>query len=492
MSNSPLSRTPEPVSPAERRRRKFVKTVGLIYLLLILEGIPRKWIVPEFNRYLIFLRDPFVLYAYWLAFSGGMRPKKSNFLTFSLMFASVASILVLIKLFIIPSPYYSFDIALYGLRNYFLYVPMPYLMARYFTLEDLTALFRKTLIISIPIAGLVIVQVNSPMNAPINQGTGTTEDTIYLAFQSANMIVRPDGPFSSPMGQAGFSVSALSIVLIAWLSRTKIVAKTILLASSCSVLTCLALSGSRGTIVWGGIVVLMAIMTGMLMMGSSSSAKVLLLPISLTAICIGISPIVFPTAIEAMVYRFQDAGGSQDITGRMGRELIMFTANFDRIPMDGFGVGIGGNGVNVTNRADPRVMAIWNENPETVEPDWGRHIVDFGPVLGTIWVFYRACFTLWVGVRAIKATRRSQNAMPILLFAFVAHPLFNAQMFCQNSMNGYGWLFAGLCLAASERALSYRGPERTRTGPPTHRERVSVIEVRGTGALRPVAGGAAT
>src|SRR5262245_66481114 len=64
----------------ERARRRVVGLVLLVYLLLIFEGSLRKWLLPQLSLYIFFIRDPFVLIAYLLAFRHGLWPTRRQLL----------------------------------------------------------------------------------------------------------------------------------------------------------------------------------------------------------------------------------------------------------------------------------------------------------------------------------------------------------------------------------------------------------------------------
>src|SRR5580704_7489437 len=79
-----------PDSRWERRRKRIVHLVFAIYWLLVFEGVLRKWVAPHFNRELLFIRDPLVVWVYYLSLSGRMRPLRSNFLAVGLAFSVIA------------------------------------------------------------------------------------------------------------------------------------------------------------------------------------------------------------------------------------------------------------------------------------------------------------------------------------------------------------------------------------------------------------------
>jgi len=78
----------------ERGRRKLVALIMLVYVLLIFEGSIRKWMFPTLAQVLFFIRDPFVLIAYFLAFRHGFFPKRNVMMMTGLAFGVLSVLLV--------------------------------------------------------------------------------------------------------------------------------------------------------------------------------------------------------------------------------------------------------------------------------------------------------------------------------------------------------------------------------------------------------------
>src|SRR5260370_22726506 len=115
----------------ERQRWAIVRLVFVIYWLLILEGVIRKWVFPEWGRAFFFVRDPFVIAVYALAFRNRMMPSRSPFLIAGYVLAAISISLIFVQRAVAPSTF-DWILAIYGLRNYFLYIPLAFLVARCF------------------------------------------------------------------------------------------------------------------------------------------------------------------------------------------------------------------------------------------------------------------------------------------------------------------------------------------------------------------------
>ena len=104
-------------------------------------------------------------------------------------------------------------------------------------------------------------------------------------------------------------------------------------------------------------------------------------------------------------------------------------------------MGVTFNGVNVLKLA---------------EEDWSRHVIELGPLLAMIFILYRVSLGVWVGRLALKATLASGDPLPVLLFAYCGVALVEGQLTGHGLVNGFGWLYAGFCLAASHVLAGHR------------------------------------
>ena len=111
--------------------------IWLYFLLLVLEGALRKWILPGLAEPLLIVRDPVVLMIYALAFSSGVFPFRPAVLTL-VAFAAVSLGFALI----VGTPPV---VAFYGLRINYLHVPLIFVMAQTLTHADVLRIGRVAL-----------------------------------------------------------------------------------------------------------------------------------------------------------------------------------------------------------------------------------------------------------------------------------------------------------------------------------------------------------
>jgi hypothetical protein len=458
-----------PENRFERNRRLMVRLIFVIYWLLIFEGVLRKWLIPQSSSVLFFIRDPFVAWIYWLALSRGMRPQRSTFLIFGLAFSVIAFPLIIVQF--ASSPYvHSLMLSGYGWRNYFYYLPLTFFIAKYFRPRDFERLMRWTMICAIPVAILVFFQFRAPAGAPINRGLAPTSEEVGTGT-GAEGAVRPEGTFTSNPGQGAFVGSVVAMLLAAWLrpKSKRPVRGVLLLAATAGAMTCLALSGSRGALVEAGIIFVGGIGAALLSSGRSLALQKLLIPIAGLAVGVLLAPLVFPQAVRALTVRWENAGyaeshryGGGGIFGRALNDFSAFRFLLTTTPPQGYQMGLGGNAAGAISRTntggkngslyDPRLILFGPQELAGVESDWGRQIIELGPVLGILFILFRVAFVFWLGKEALIATIRSGDPLPMLFFTFVAVYLFNGQITGHGSLNGYGWMFAGFCMSINNQA----------------------------------------
>ena len=139
MPNARTIPAPPPWSDRAKIMTNLRRLIWLYFLLLILEGALRKWIVPQFSDPLLIIRDPVVILIYMLAVRARVFPR-SNFIYSLAIIAALswaAGILVLL-------PYLSIQTVIlvtgYGFRSNFLHLPLIFVIPAVFNIGDVKRL----------------------------------------------------------------------------------------------------------------------------------------------------------------------------------------------------------------------------------------------------------------------------------------------------------------------------------------------------------------
>lgn len=454
-----------------KAQRRFVAIVVLIYLLAIVEGVLRKWLLPSYSQYLFFIRDPFVILAYFVAWQGHLIPRRGVWFRALVALAVFGALIAMVQALATGFANQQLILLAYGWRNYFLYGPLAILIGTQFGREDLQRVFRWSLLLAIPIAVLMVMQFRADPRAPINVGISEDKNLQFRGLGLDSEHTRPMGPFTSTTGETEFSASSFAILLalIVLPPRRRSVPPILLLFGGCAILTTVAVGGSRGALVHCGISLAFSMLLGLAPWARPSRWRATLLPALVVASAALSYPIIFPEGFQAFVHRWEvaDQFESERVSGGIfGRALlgfVDFAGLLDAVPLLGRGLGSSGN----AGIADANASQAFGSELVVAENDWGRQIVELGPILGVGYITLRVALTLWLARTVWRGRRRADNPIAMLLFSFVAPEILIGQITGHGSVHVFGWLFLGFTLAAcraSPAPVSKGRAERLRAG----------------------------
>lgn len=460
---------PGEVAGSERGRRWIVALTIFVILMLVFEGALRKWVIPSQARLLFFVRDPFVLAIYAIALGSGWWPRGRVLLTAGLAFAVVGLLLAGMQLMGgAAAAGQQLLLGVYGWRNYFLYIPLLFVIGNTFRRRDVALVAKIVLLLSVPIGALVVLQFFSPLGAPINVGIA---DDAALQFRGLGLVggrTRPMGPFTSDVGQREFTVVALAFVIAGWLAaaRVRAVPRWLLLVGTCGALLCLGVGASRGAMIHVALLVLAAIGSALVLRASATTLRALILVPLLAVAAYYLYPVLVPEAHEAFTERWQAAAAIEaehfglGIVGRALYGFVDFAKLMGGAPLLGYGLGFGGNA--------RLLLGIEIEGFEGwAETDWARHVVDLGPLLGPLYIAFRVALATWLLVVAVRALRSRGDPLALMLAVYACVQILQGQLTGHGSVHGFAWVFGGLALAAAGAAdaVGAAAPVRGPPGP---------------------------
>ena len=416
--------------------RNIQQIIWLYFWLWIFEGALRKWVVPQLSAPLLIVRDPVVIGAYILALKAGIFPK--DIFTKSIICLAFLSLLGGLATVIISDNDLTVAIVIFGLRANFLHLPLIFLIPKVFSLDDVKKLGRWVLLLAVPMACLMVYQFSSLPDDFINRGAATGMTQIA----SAGGKIRPSGTFSFITGAAEY-LSLVATFLLYGLFQNKVYPYWLLIISGISIVLGLAVSGSRSALgLVGG--VLICLIAGLLVRPAliGKSYKFLVL---IGVVYFGISFIpFFDQGIEIFSARVETANSAEASSGgivsRFFNGFLNPFSQVDRIPLLGFGLGMGTNvgAVLLTGKAQFLLS----------EGEWGRVIFESGLVLGPLYILLRIALVAWIAGLSIKSAAAG-NILPLLFFGNCGILLLNGQ-FSQSSEVGFTVLASGLCLASTK------------------------------------------
>jgi len=448
----------------EKIREKIVRFVFLIYLLLILEGAIRKWLMPGLGEFIFFIRVPVTLWLYLFVWRRGVWPRPYKFLVFGLSIAIVGLLLIPFQMIVGGYSAQHLILAGYGWINYFFYIPLVFIIAEHLHLSDLQRLIKITLLLAIIATPLAVLQLFSPANSSIVQGfgTGPMNQFVGLGFGYANKA-RPMGFFTSSVGQQMFISSTLCFVIAVWIVPTfrKNISALLRYGSTIAVMILIGVSLQRGALVHAGIVLVFTLLGGVLAFRRSMFLKSVIYPFVFVVLGLTIVTVWFPSAYEMFMVRlgFMESSyimpTSLGLFDRIIHELTRFVLIIEHVPITGYLLGMGGNASSQLSWVDlPEIWTSWDGSHGFAEDGLSRNIVELGPVIGFIFIYYRYSFFLSLFNKALFMARNG-SPFPMMLIGFLGPLLLTMQMTGHGTIIGYAWMFIGFTMVSIREAKSH-------------------------------------
>jgi len=419
---------------------KSIKVLLWLYLALLLtEGALRKWLLPSLADPLLIVRDPVVLVIYALALAAGIFPT-SRFLVVAAVLAvlSVAASLL--------GGHDHLLIIAYGLRINYLHLPLIWIMGAVLDRRDVERMGSFLLLMAVPMTAVMIAQFRSPMDALINRGVGG--DGASQIF-GADGRIRPPGLFAFitgpqlfyPLCAAFFFHQLGSARRLPWLVLT-----------GCGLALAIALPVSISRTV----MLATAVVTGAFLLSlpfSTIRLRHLLRPVLLLVVLGGVLSFlpIFKESRTVFMMRWDTAveqthGAAWG--GVVDRTVNGFTNPYYYLriaPFFGYGIGTGSN---VGSR-----LASGQVGFALAEEEWGKVLLELGPVLGAFFIAFRISLTVWLGLQAWRALRGEKDNLPLLLFAATAVTVLQGQ-WAPPTVLGFAVVGSGLILAALKPAVA--------------------------------------
>jgi hypothetical protein len=410
--------------------------IWIYFFLLIFEGTLRKWILPQFSDVLLVVRDPVVLVIYVLAIKARLFPRNLYMLTLAI----IAFLSWLVSL-VVLEPYLSLKPLLlvtgFGFRSNFLHLPLIFVIGRALDAEDVKKLGRWVLIGLIPMALLLAVQFNSDPESTINRTAGLGETQQITAGGGK---IRPPGTFSFVSGVIFYAAMSAAYLLYGALTRG-IYKNWLLFSGGLALVVAIGVSGSRSVLL-AVMVVLSSLLLILFVRPGAVNQFGRNLLIVVVVLLIAIRLPVFKEGVHVLSDRFTAVAEAEETSiagGLLARTFSGFTEGFlliPRAPIGGYGLGTNGGAKFLTGRA---IFLL-------TEGEWGRVILESGPIFGVLYLGWRTILTLHLGLFSFRQLKRGA-ILPIMLYGAGFLAILNGQ-FGQPTNLGFAVFVCGLCLAA--------------------------------------------
>ncbi|MEO7413150.1 MAG: hypothetical protein ABIZ81_07320 [Opitutaceae bacterium] len=411
--------------------------IWVYVILLIVEGAMRKWWFPTMADLLLVVRDPVLLLIYALALAEGVFP------TSNLFVGVIAALAGASVLFSFMGGQSNLVVIAYGLRINYLHLPLMWVMGQVFNRRDVERLGTFFLLVAIPMTLVMVSQFRSPMNAWINRGVGTDEGGQIFG---ADGRIRPPGLFAFITGPQLFYplVAAFFFDQIGGMKRMP---WYLLIACGVAIAIALPVSISRTVMIATGIVAVAFVAT---LPMSSSRLTSLVRPIIL--LCLVLAALtqmpVFKESTDVFMMRWDqtaieaDGAAWESLLDRTLRAFTNTTYFLEQASLFGDGIGMGSNvGSRLTTGSVGFGLA---------EEEWGKILLELGPVLGLAFIAFRIWLTFHLGREAWRALRYERDALPLMIWAALMIAILQGQ-WAPPTVLGFAVLGGGLILASLNR-----------------------------------------
>ena len=417
------------------------KGVWLFFILLILEGALRKWVLPGLATPLLIVRDPLAVWMIYKAIQKGIwRPGPYVLVMWMVTVLSLAVTFIL--------GHGNLLVAFYGFRITVLLFPVIFIIGTVFNRDDVIRVGKAMLWITLVMTVLVVFQFYSPQSAWVNRGVGG--DISGSGFSGAAGFLRVPGTFSFTNGLSLFYGLAAAFIFYFWIEeKNKGVSKILLVLASFSLLAAIPLSISR--------TVVFEIVLSLIFMIAVSWKNPKVFKSILGFIFIGVLLFImlgnfsfFETASIALTERFTTANS---IEGGMveGVFLERFLGGmFSAITNETFAFWGGGLGMGTSVGAE--VLAGGRGVYLIAEDEWARIVGEMGLIFGLSVILLRVILAFDLLKKAWKNLTWT-NVLPWMLMSFGLLNILQGQ-WSQPTNLGFVVLVAGLSLASLRKSNS--------------------------------------
>ena len=185
------------------------KLIWLYFLLLLFEGALRKWFLPGLSQGLLIVRDPIVLWIYYLCYSQGTFPSSNKYIVKIAQWTLLAT-----ALSIIINQAHPATIA-YGARTNLLHFPLLFIMGKVLTHKDIINFGKAFLVLALPMTWIVAQQFQADRFDIMNVASGGTGHQMMTSGDK----VRASGTFSFISGIVFYYCFAVAFIIYGFLNK---------------------------------------------------------------------------------------------------------------------------------------------------------------------------------------------------------------------------------------------------------------------------------
>ena len=406
------------------------KLIWAYFLLLLFEGALRKWFLPGLSQGLLIIRDPLVIWIYYICYARGIFPLNNAYLQRCFQWVALAVVLS----FLINKSH-PLTIA-YGARTNLLHFPLIFIMARVLTFEDVIKFGKAFLLLALPMTWIVAQQFQADRFDTINVAAGG----IGHQMMTSGDKVRASGTFTFVSGIVFYYCFTVAYIIYGFLVKGAFPKWMLYLGTSASLLA-MVTAGSRSVI--AECLQVLACIGFLAYYKPSEFGKI-------TGSVFGFSVLgailysqvdLFKEGLDFLSLRFEEAANVE------GNPIEAYFTRYYEIIVSPYyynmWTGFFGNGLGTATRAGSALGGGMGG----AEISWSRQVLENGLLFGGLYILWRIWVVKDLLITCINSVKRG-SYLGIFLFG-ACGPIILFSPYGQPTNLGFAAFGGGLCLAAA-------------------------------------------
>jgi len=412
------------------------KLIWVYFLLLLFEGALRKWFLPGLSQGLLIIRDPLVIWIYYLCFAQGLFPINNKYLIKCFQWVILA-----VALSFLINRAHPFTIV-YGARTNLLHFPLIFIMARVLNWQDVINFGKAFFILALPMTWVVAQQFQADSEDIMNVAAGGTGSQL----ETSGGKVRASGTFTFVSGIVFYYCFTVSYIIYGFLVKGSFPKWMLYLGTSATLLA-MVTAGSRAVIAESLQVVACIGFLAYYKPNEFGRIAASVFGFSTLGLILYSQIDLFQEGLMFLSLRFEEAANVEGtpVEAYFNRYIQMLVAPY----YYSFWTGLFGSGLGTATRAGAALGGGWGG----AEVSWSRPIMENGVMVGTLFLLWRIWVTKDLLITCINAVKRG-SYLGIFLFG-AAGPILLFGLLGQPTNLGFAAFGSGLCLAA---AVSQKKP----------------------------------
>tara|TARA_B100000242_G_scaffold292424_1_gene267798 strand:+ start:18968 stop:20263 length:1296 start_codon:yes stop_codon:yes gene_type:complete len=407
------------------------KLIWVYFFLLLFEGAFRKWFLPGFSQGLLIIRDPIVIWIYYLCYANDLFPIRNKYLRKCFQWtilAVIASLLI--------NQANPLTVA-YGARTNLLHFPLIFIMSRVLTRKDILLFGQAFLFLALPMTWVVAQQFQGDRNDIFNTAAGG----VGYQLETSGGKVRASGTFTFVSGIVFYYCFSMAFIIYGFINKNTF-PKWLLYLGTGATFLAMVTAGSRAVIAESLQVVACFSFLAFYRPTEFGKISASVLGISTIGIILYYRLDLFKEGLSFLSLRFEEAANVEGnpIEAYFIRYWHMISAPYYySMWTDTFGNGLG---------TGTRAGAALGGGFGGAENSWARAIMENGIFIGLLFIFWRLWITKDLFLSCIKAIKQG-NYLAIFIFG-AAGPILLFGLLGQPTNLGFAAFGSGLCLAAAK------------------------------------------